>query len=487
MPILRVIQNDIEKTIPFQGTPMLTVVLERHGYSIAHPCGGRGACKKCAVEVRGAVSAPNLAELHAKTRLECQVRLLGNCTVILPQTKDITVELQGISPMIQPEGAEGYGAALDVGTTTLALRLYALSDGRCVGEAGMLNPQTAVAADVMGRIQTALEGGLIKLQAQVNQVADRLLDQAAQRAQIDPEKVHTMVVTGNTTMLYLFTGRNPQSLSRAPFEADCLFGLWEQQSGKQMYFPRCMNAFVGADIACAVLASGMCRQAKPALLCDIGTNGEIALWKEGRLYVTSTAAGPAFEGAGISCGCSSVPGAVDRVWLESGQPRVNTIGEAQAAGICGSGLIDAVSALLQTGDVDETGRMEPDTVTLAAGVSLMPADIRAVQLAKAAIAAGIRTLLHEADTAMEEIQSLFIAGGFGNHLNLENAAAIGLVPSVLVPRAYCIGNAALAGAADVLLNKSALQEADNIAELSIHINLGGNSYFNECYMEQMMF
>jgi len=488
MSVLRVVQNGASQTIAFAGTPMLSDVLEKHGFAVAHPCGGRGVCQKCAVEVSGAVSAPNEAELRAGKRLECQIRLLGDSTVVLPQAKEIAVEMQGANPAVPRENAaEGYGAALDVGTTTLALRLYALSDGQCLGEAGMINPQTAVAADVMGRIQAAMEGGLARLKEQVNQAADRLLTRAAQSAGIMPGQVKTLVVTGNTTMLYLFTGRDPRSLSRAPFEADCLFGLWKDQAGRQMYLPRCMNAFVGADITCAALVSGICGKAETALLCDIGTNGEIALWKKGRLYVTSTAAGPAFEGAGITCGCSSIEGAIDRVWTENGQLRVHTLGNAPAVGVCGSGLIDAVAALLQTGNVDETGAMEPDQVKLAENVALMPADIRAVQLAKAAIAAGIRSLLHQSATAMEEIQSLTIAGGFGSHLDLGNAAAIGLIPSMLVPRARCVGNAALAGAADILLNPDALRESERIAALATHVNLGGNPYFNECYMEQMMF
>jgi len=488
MSVLRIVQNGAEKTVTFTGTPMLSEVLAQSGFSVAHPCGGRGVCRKCAVEVSGAVSEPNEAEKRAAKRLECQVRLLGDSTVVLPQTKDIAVEMQGADPAVAREGtAEGYGAALDVGTTTLALRLYALADGQCLGEAGMINPQTAVAADVMGRIQAAMEGGLARLQGQVNQAADRLLARAAQSAGIAPGQVDTLVVTGNTTMLYLFTGRDPRSLSRAPFEADCLFGRWENRAGRPMYLPRCMNAFVGADITCAVLSSGICKREETALLCDIGTNGEIALWKNGRLYVTSTAAGPAFEGAGITCGCTSIEGAIDRVWTEDGQLRVHTLGGAPAVGVCGSGLIDAVAALLETGEVDETGAMESDAVQLAADVALMSGDIRAVQLAKAAIAAGIRALLHQSSTAMEEIQSLVIAGGFGSHLNLESAAAIGLVPSVLVQRARCVGNAALAGAADILLNQDAFQESERIAGLATHVNLGGNPYFNECYMEQMMF
>src|SRR5699024_935882 len=214
-------------------------------------------------------------------------------------------------------------------------------------------------------------------------------------------------------------GRSPEPLSHAPFLADCLFDMDTTLWNRQVYLPPCMNAFVGADITCAVLASGMTRRPDTALLCDIGTNGELALWKEGHLYVTSTAAGPAFEGAGISCGCGSVPGAIDRVWVENGTIAAHTLGEQPAVGVCGSGLIDAVAAFLETEDIDETGAAELDELPLRDGVCLLPKDIRAVQLAKAAIAAGIQTLLQLAQVPESEIRQLYIAGGFGSHLNVD--------------------------------------------------------------------
>ena len=247
-----------------------------------------------------------------------------------------------------------------------------------------------------------------------------------------------------------------------------------------------MNAFVGADITCAVLASDMCAD-KTSLLCDIGTNGEIALWKNGVLYVTSTAAGPAFEGAGISCGCSSVAGAIDRAWIEEGSLCIHTIADAPAVGLCGSGLIDVVARLLELEELDETGALEEDEVELAPDVILQQQDIRALQLAKAAIAAGIETLLKVSDTDPEEIESFYIAGGFGSHLNIESAVRIGLIPDALADKVRVIGNAALAGAAQVLLDQRKFEQVRQIAKVSSHKNLGGDPLFNECYVDQMFF
>ena len=312
------------------------------------------------------------------------------------------------------------------------MKLYDLRTGRLLAEEGLPNPQRRIAADVMGRIGAAMDGQLDNLQ--------------------------DMALSAIRTLL-----------------------------GIPVYYPPCMNAFVGADITCAVLDSGMTEKPGIYLLCDIGTNGEIALWKDGTLYVTSTAAGPAFEGAGISCGCSSIPGAIDRFWLEDGQVKVHTIGQAEPCGVCGSGLIDAIAVFLELERVDETGFAEEGDLSLTENVSLIPADVRAVQLAKGAIAAGIRSLLEEARVSEEEIDTLFIAGGFGSHLNVASAAAIGLIPPNLQKKVCVLGNAALSGAAKILLDKQEMARAEQTAQCARHVNLGGSSRFNQHFMEAMLF
>ena len=489
MAVLTIIRDGKSQKFTFTPPMLLDKALEQAGFSIPRPCGGRGVCGKCAVALEGAVSDPNEAEQKAGTRLSCQAMILGDARVILADSrKTEQIEISGIDTPIDLAPMEGrLGAAVDIGTTTLALKLYDLQSGKLLGEAAMLNPQTSVAADVMGRISAAMDGQLEKMQQQIVGAIGNLITSACSSAGRPETEVDKLVLTGNTTMLYLLTGRDPECLSHAPFQADTLFGNWNTVLGKDTYLPACMNAFVGADITCAVLASGMTASSDTSLLCDIGTNGEIALWKDGKLFVTSTAAGPAFEGAGISCGCGSITGAIDKVWVEDGAVLAHTIGEAPATGICGSGLIDAIAAFLSIEEIDETGATESDDLPLRDGIALQPRDVRAVQLAKAAIAAGIQTLMESAGTNCDDIATLYIAGGFGSHLDVSSAAAIGLIPAELASKVKVIGNASLSGSVRLLLDQNSLAEAESIAKKSSHVNLGGNPRFNENYMEQMFF
>ena len=489
MAVLTIVRDGQSHEFTFTAPMPLHDALEQAGFAIPRPCGGRGVCGKCAVTLEGAVSEPNEAEQKAGTRLSCQAMLLGDAMVTLADSrKTEQIEVSGIDTPIVLSPMEGrLGAAVDIGTTTLALKLYDLQSGKLLGEAAMLNPQTSVAADVMGRISAAMDGQLEKMQQQIVGAIGNLITSACSSAGRPETEVDKLVLTGNTTMLYLLTGRDPECLSHAPFQADTLFGNWNTVLGKDTYLPACMNAFVGADITCAVLASGMTASSDTSLLCDIGTNGEIALWKDGKLFVTSTAAGPAFEGAGISCGCGSITGAIDKVWVEDGAVLAHTIGEAPATGICGSGLIDAIAAFLSIEEIDETGATESDDLPLRDGIALQPRDVRAVQLAKAAIAAGIQTLMESAGTNCDDIATLYIAGGFGSHLDVSSAAAIGLIPAELASKVKVIGNASLSGSVRLLLDRNSLAEAEGIAQKSSHVNLGGNPRFNENYMEQMFF
>ncbi len=474
----------------FSGTPLLSLVLDEQGYSLPRPCGGRGHCGQCRVELRGDVSPANEAEVKAGSRLSCQAVLLGDCEAFLPMDRRMEqIQLEGLGQPIKLRPMPGhYGAAIDVGTTTLAMKLFDLRTGALVASAVASNPQAAVAADVMGRIGAAMDGGRARLRDMIHNALKILLQEACRDAGMDGTEVETLVIAGNTAMLHLLTGQDTTPLSRAPFTADRLFDEWVTLLNREAYLPPCMDAFVGADISCAVLASGMCGTDETALLIDAGTNGEIALWKGGTLFVCSTAAGPAFEGAGIHMGCGSVSGAVDSVSIGAdGVLNVHTILGAPAIGVCGSGLIDALACFLQQGQIDETGASMKEKLIITPSVYLIPRDIRAAQLAKAAIAAGIRTLLQSAGVGLSQVKALYLAGGFGSRLDVRNTTAIGLIPRGLAGRARIIGNAALTGAGMLLLDTENLKEIRRIAGLSRHVPLGGNPVFNELYMEEMLF
>lgn len=486
MSVLTLFHNGDRREIPFTAPQPLHEILRSAGIPADHPCGGKGQCGKCSVRLEGQVAAPTAAEIAAGTRLSCQAVLMGDATVwvehaALTQIETVSHRFASVTPMTGV-----YGAAVDIGTTTIALTLCRLSDGAMLASTTGENPQRSIAADVIGRMEAAMSGKLHALQDMVLSAVQSLLTSACRKADIEEALVESLVITGNTTMLYLLTGKDPETLSHAPFKADCLFGYETTILGRTAYLPPCMDAFVGADITCAVLASAMAENTKAALLCDIGTNGEVALWKDGILSVTSTAAGPAFEGAGISCGCGSIPGAIDKVWQDEGKVRCHTIGDAPAVGLCGSGLIDAIAVFLRTEDIDETGAADGD-LYLAENVRLTPKDIRAVQLAKAAIAAGIQTLLETTRTEEEDLSDFYICGGFGAHLNLDSAANIGLIPRSLVEKVRVLGNAALSGAMMLLLDTGCRAKAEQLAKASQQLNLGGNPKFNENYIDQMFF
>lgn len=475
-----------------------------HAAHLDTPCGGAGRCGKCLVRAQGALSPADSQErsalgarLDQGFRLACRAVIRGDVEVWLTEAhQDQRIRTDGALPDFPRDPLFArYGAAINIGTTTLAARLY--GEAGLLAQASGLNPQHTFGADVISRIQASMAGARTELARCICQGLDKLLEEMARQAAISPADIDTLVITGNTTMLYLLTGRDPTCLSRAPFEADELFGRFAAPGEISLsaapqarnYLPRCMAAFVGADTTTALLASGLCRDSASALLADIGTNGELALWHGGVLSCCSTAAGPVFEGAGISQGMQGSAGAIDHVVWRSGTLHVHTIGEGPARGICGSGIIDGVAALLEGGLLDESGALEDDAeaVPLTAEVTLTQRDIRMVQLAKGAICAGIHTLLETAEIPARQPDRLAIAGGFGSYLDLGSAARIGLIPPALAEKGESLGNAALTGACMLLLNQAFLEESGTLARQAQVVELSANPIFAKHYIDAMSF
>lgn len=487
MPKVSVAWEGMSREIFFEGTPLLASLLRENGYPLDTPCGGRGLCGKCRVEASGALSMETAAEHAAKGRLACQTRLLGDARVTLPALRVMeNIAASGVRPPFALAPLRGrYGMAVDIGTTTLAATLLRLESGETLASATAENPQRAVAADVIGRMEAAMAGQAGLLQNLITGAIEHLRAGLCAQAGIPAGAIDQTVITGNTTMLYLYAGKDPEPLSHAPFRADCLFGLHMDPQEAHIYIPRCVSAFVGADITCAILASRLCANDETALLADIGTNGEIALRHKGRLYVCATAAGPAFEGGGIEHGCGSIAGAIDRVWAQDGKPAFSTIGCARTLGICGSGVIDLAATLLKLGQLDETGLLSGQLVRLDENIWFTQKDVRNVQLAKSAVTAGILTLCQTVGVSLDDIGSFYLAGGFGKHIDLESAAAIGLIPQALTDRTRVIGNAALAGAEMLLLQEGFAQESETFAREAEVVVLSGNPLFSGHYVSCM--
>ncbi len=466
------------------------------------PCAGKGICGKCRVKAYGALSALSPAETNFLTqkqiaenmRIACLVDVLGDCTVELADETANQIQLNASCQSFTKDPMfKQYGVAIDLGTTTLAAELY--DKNGMLAQASSLNPQREFGADVISRIELSLAGKAEELANCVQNGIAKLLQNLSVQSSISLDAIDTIIITGNTAMLYFLTMRNPLSISRAPFLSEHLFDEFIPAkqlnlpcSNATVYLPPCIAAFVGADITTAILASGMLNENATTLLADIGTNGELALWHGGKLTCSSTAAGPAFEGAGISMGMMGKTGAIDAVTLNADDTlSIHVIGESEPLGICGSGVIDLIACLMDTETLDETGKLATEPITIAEPVTFTQQDVRMVQLAKSAICAGMLAVIDFAHLTPTQIDTLAIAGGFGSYVNLKNAAKIGLFPAECLNKAKIIGNAALAGASMLLQNKSFLQTVQNIPSLSQIVELNKSNVFNDEYINCMFF
>ena len=466
-----------------------------------HPCGGHGKCGKCKVIANGNLSSPTKVELKHLTdvelekgfRLACLTRILGDCEITTSAKEKIQIVVDGDLPAFQINPTfKSYGVAIDIGTTTIVARLYNNS-GKLLSSVSCLNPQQKWGADVISRIEAALDGKAKEIAESVRYSLSSVLKDLENKTNVSTYSIDGLVITGNTVMLSLLCGESVLPFSSAPFEAKRLFG--EEISAGELgiqclkqhipiYLAPCISAFVGADTICAIIATRLC-SGDTAMLADIGTNGEIALWHKNELTVCSTAAGPAFEGVGISMGMRGSSGAIDKVNIENGGLVSHTIGNTDPSGICGSGLVDAIACMLEIGALDESGYLEEDKFIVTTPVFLSPKDIRMFQLAKSAIYAGIMTLMRHGNLSAEAVRALYIAGGFGTYLNQDNAVRVGLIPRELKDVTEAVGNAALAGASMLLLSVDKRYEAEALAKKARVLDLASNPRFSDFFFAGM--
>ena len=477
------------------------------------PCGGKGRCGKCMITVSGPVKSVETGKVHeavGERLLACRYTPAGDVTIMPEAAAAMRVALDGLE--LIESGEEGLGLAADIGTTTVAVFLYDLASGKLLGSKGERNAQRVCGADVISRITACGEGRLPWLRDTIREQLATMAEELCREANRETTELRRVSIAGNTVMEHLAAGLDPSGIGAAPFTPQSLFGehipgreLFPAWSESDAYLCPALSGYVGGDITAGLMSSGADRTEGLTLYVDIGTNGEMALGDKNGYLACAAAAGPAFEGAEIACGMEGSVGAIDRAWAKNGDLEVHVIGEEHAEGLCGSGLIDTVAALLDLGVIDGTGRLLGDdelpwplaervfslpdgtrAFRLKDGVYLTARDIRQVQLAKAAIRAGAETLLAAKGRKTEEVSELVIAGGFGSFLDKNSALRIGLLPQVLPERIRHVGNAAGAGAA-LALTQEGERRLRALTERCEYLELSSSRVFMDRYIESMMF
>lgn len=538
-----------------QGETVLEAAISA-GVRIESPCGGNGTCGKCRIKVLIGEGNPvteeekeifSSQELLQGWRLACKFvpKYFKVCEIemLLEANNEADYQIEVLETGREYSAENGelqgeYGVAIDIGTTNIEALLWRLDEEICMGRVIGANPQKKYGADVVARIayaEQSKEQSETLCQELLSGVKE-LVFQLLSKCLVRKEKICYVTVVGNAAMMHFFTGESVASLAKAPYKTNYREGrvlsgdVLSLPFAKVVTLPN-VEGFVGADtvgVLRVLLEQGKDMEGK--LMIDIGTNGELALQKNGVMYVASTAAGPAFEGATISCGMRAEDGAVtdllledkvsfqviqkkERVWIDTelGQS------SSQIKGICGSGLIAVVARLLEVGLIDETGylldsktakergcckkwishieeREEGNAFCMGNGVYLKQQDIRELQLAKAAIRAGVKMLLQNCGMKEEKLSGIYLAGAFGSYLDVEAAKQIGLLPDISEEKIEAIGNGALDGASCVLQQLYKQQKVEKeqeclekIAKDTMHISLAEQSEFSSTYLESVNF
>jgi len=499
--LVRIELEPLGETIHVERGTALQSVLPAYG--VEFPCGGRGRCAGCRVKSTGGFlgASDDQAEVLTRDELAEGWRLACRCTVEGDVTLDIgqweTVVLADHSSF-EFTPRSGAGIAVDLGTTTVAAQLLDLRFGRVLAVRTAVNPQTAHGSDVMSRIQVALGGGgRAKLVEDIRSWMGDFLMKLLESATLQDTRVDTVVIVGNTVMHHLFCGIDLEPLSRWPFETEQggphRFRArdlgWRIDGDPAVRFLPCLGGFVGSDVLCGVLATGMHRSDTPIILVDLGTNGEIIIGNRKRLICASTAAGPAFEGGGITMGMRATTGAISEVRAEGGRLRCRVVGDVAPRGICGSGLVDAVAAGLDLGLIQPSGRLANAgrPIELAPPVTLVQRDIRQLQMAKAAIAAAMRILRQRFGDEAWQTVPVYLAGAFGNYVNRASARRIGLIdcPDEKIRPA---GNTALLGAKMALfVGGPGRDDFGEVRDRVEHVRLGCDPAFQKTYVDELAF
>lgn len=485
---------DLQWEVP-EGTPLQDALFP-HG--VEFPCGGKGRCKGCRVKVlNGALRvAPEEsalltgAELAQGWRMACRHSMTGELTLELAQWE--MPVLADLAAAFRFTPREGLGVAMDLGTTTLAAQLLDLRTGNVLAAATALNAQSRLGADIMSRVEHATREGAEELRHLIRDQLGRLVTHLEHLAKTSQPPTRVVIV-GNSVMHHLFCDVSVTALAAHPFEtaeggrfqfAPSQLG-WRLPDHATIEFLPCLGGFVGSDILAGIMATGLHESPELTALLDLGTNGEVVVGNRERMLCTSTAAGPAFEGARISMGMRAATGAICAVEPEGEFLKCHVIGGGAARGLCGSGLVDAVAAGLDQLKIRPDGRMAHNlSLPLAGPVVLLPQDVRELQLAKGAIAAGLRMLTARFGASLNDLRRVHLAGAFGNYINRVSAQRIGLL-RVPLERVVAAGNTALRGAKQALFEDAARWDA--VASRVSHVSLNEDPDFQDIYAGEMKF
>jgi uncharacterized 2Fe-2S/4Fe-4S cluster protein (DUF4445 family) len=532
LPTLIVKVEQGQHRIPFEAGRSLRDILDTTDFRVRSGCGGTGACGLCRVHIdAGQGGAPtanervylNTAELDQGIRLACQVIPTQDLQIVIlapaPKSHWRSLPDEAGQRMRRicathwkdppPEVNRPCGVAVDLGTTHISLSLYELSSGKWLAGRYGLNPQMRHGADVMTRL-VAASGSPERARAMSRQVVaaigEGLLDMAA-REGINIKRVVRLTLVGNTAMLALLSGQNYDLLlqpSHWMLPVDCLPDrpdLWAVPLGihprAQIEVIAPLAGFVGSDLLAGVVSTHLTENGPGGLLVDFGTNSEIALWDGRVLRVTSAAGGPAFEGSGISCGVPADPGAIyrvsfRRVSLRNEVLEFAVLSDSEPRGLCGSGLVDLIAALVRSGRLTNKGQFAPSVAqegfVLAQGaqaIVLTKRDVDVFQRAKAAIGTGIQVLLTQAAMGYKDLRRIYVCGLFGRFLDVVNAQQIGLLPVIPPERVELRGNTALTGCAQALLSSVAVQCLKDLRDQTRIINLSRWPDFDDLFLANL--
>ncbi len=481
------------------GGSNLYEVLSENGLTDA-PCGGKGICGKCEVEVDGVNVLACLYEVNSN--------ILVN---MAPPTAVAEIISSGYRKDFIPQLATRgeYGAAIDIGTTTIVASLVDLSTGQERSSLSCLNSQKIFGQDVITRIHYAVEkeNGIKILQHSLLADIRKLLTELYAQNDLQWNQMRKITVSGNTTMIHMLGGINPNGIAKAPYKP-AFYGpltLPARELGLPvpqdctLYCLPAVSSYIGGDISAGILACGLAETRARVLFLDIGTNGEIVLSNRGKMCCCSCAAGPALEGMNIGCGMRAAAGAVDDIIIQNTQVNYSTIGGAEARGICGSGLLSAVSQMRQAGIIHRSGRMMEHplvhkingknhfSVDEQLDLYLSQQDIRQVQLAKGAVLSGIFALLAEAGMEISSIDQVMVAGQFGAHLKAENLVGAGLLPAALESKITYVGNTSKSGAYLCLMSDVECKYAEEIISDIEYVELSTLTSYENLFIKCLNF